>query len=235
MSAPRVYAAIIAVSAELARTGLPKLQVNAEEEYAYRGIDDLCNRLAPLLAKHRLCILPRVLERGSVERGPANRDRLISVNLKVAFDLVSARDGSTHTIEAYGEALDAGDKGTAKAMTAAYKQAMFQTFCIPVQGADDADACTPRLKAARDEQDPDQGWDQWSVDIREMIGVCETGEAIDRVQMTYRGQLRAASKRRPELFDGIGAAVRTRREVLSGADSLTSSQPPSETRRVAHA
>ena len=44
----------------------------------------------------------------------------VNVLLRVAFDLVSVEDGSVHTVEAYGEALDEGDKGTAKAMSAAY-------------------------------------------------------------------------------------------------------------------
>ena len=46
--------------------------------------------------------------------------------------LISVEDGSSHKVEAYGEALDGGDKATAKAMSAAYKSAMVQTFCIPV-------------------------------------------------------------------------------------------------------
>ena len=53
-------------------------------------------------------------------------------------------------VETYGEALDGGDKATAKAMSAAYKAAMVQTFCIPVCGAEDADRTSHRLSP----QDP---------------------------------------------------------------------------------
>ena len=37
--------------------------------YNFRGIDDVYNTISPLLAKHGLCILPRVLARECVEHG----------------------------------------------------------------------------------------------------------------------------------------------------------------------
>jgi hypothetical protein len=214
MSAPRVYTAIAAVTTELARTGIAKSQINAAEHYAYRGIDDVMGRLAPLLARHRLCILPRVLERTSCERHGGKDGLLLSVALKVAFDLVSARDGSMHTIEAYGEALDAGDKATSKAMSAAFKYAVLQAFCVPVQGSEDADASSYRLQATDGLPDPDQGWEQWSRDIQDIVGICESAEALDRVQTTYRALLRAASKRRPDVYTAIGDAIMARRAAL---------------------
>lgn len=52
-------------------------------------------------------------------------------------------EGSVHTVCTYGEAMDSADKATNKAMSAAYKYAAFQTFCIPTEGDNDADATTP--------------------------------------------------------------------------------------------
>src|SRR5687768_2004268 len=140
MTGPRIYRTINAVMASLTHSGIPKAHTNVQEQYQYRSIDDVLNRMAPLFAKHRLCVLPRVLERITVDRKSAKDEFLVSVALKVAFDLVSAVDQSRHTVEAYGEALDAGDKATSKAMSAAYKAAMLQTFCIPLVGTEDADA-----------------------------------------------------------------------------------------------
>jgi hypothetical protein len=211
MTVPKIYAAISAVTAELAGTGIAKAHVNLQEQYAYRSIDDVMKRLAPALARHRVCILPRVLARESCERAGPGETLLVSVTLKVAFDFVSARDGSSHTVEAIGEALDGGDKGTSKAMSAAYKQAVLQAFCIPVEAAEDADAATARMKVSTEQPDPDQGWEQWSLDIQDMIRVCETEEALDRIQNTYRALLRAASKRRRDLYEAIGAAMQARR------------------------
>jgi hypothetical protein len=215
MSIPRVYAAINAVSAELARAGIPKAHTNFNEQYQYRGIDDVYNRLAPLLAAHKLCILPRVLERVCTDRTGVNGDLLVNVTLRIAFDLVSVEDGSSHIIEAYGEALDAGDKATSKAMTAAYKYAILQTFCIPVSEAEDADATTHKLSQSSHVPEPVQGWEQWVKDIAEMVRICETLEAIDRVQNSNRHLLKALSRERPELYAALGAAISRGRSNVS--------------------
>ena len=112
--------------------GIAKRHRNERDDYRYRSIDDVVIRLSPLLAKHKLCVLPRVLERTSAERAGDGDLLLVSVTLRIAFDLVSSADGSSHTIEAFGEALDACDKATAKAMSSAYKYALLQAFCVPV-------------------------------------------------------------------------------------------------------
>src|SRR5690349_16737248 len=177
MAAPSVYAAINAITAELASAGIPKSRFNEVDEYRYRSIDDVLNRLAPLLAKHRLCVLPRVTKRQVIERQD-DEQLLVDVVLKMAFSLVSADDGSSHLVEAYGEALDAGDKGTAKAMSAAYKSAMIQVFCIPVGDLEDADATSHRLAAKTHVPEPVQGWEQWARDIQDIVAVCESEAAI---------------------------------------------------------
>ena len=147
-----VYAAIAAVQDELARIGISKDKKNAMQGYNFRGIDDVYNVLAPVLAKNKLCILPRVLSRDCVERQTAKGGVLFYVIVACEFDLVSAVDGSKHTVKTYGEAMDSSDKATNKAMSAAYKYAAFQTFCIPVD-AEDADATTPEVNAKPQEPD----------------------------------------------------------------------------------
>jgi hypothetical protein len=134
-----------------------------------------------------------------------------------------------HVVEAYGEALDAGDKATSKAMSAAYKQAVVQLFCIPLQGSDDADASTHRIVRSQELADPDQGWDQWSLDIRDIIGICETEEAIRRVQSTYGSLLRAASKRRPDVFALIGDAISARKSSITALVSKPVAAPKKAT------
>lgn len=214
MSIPRIYAAINAVACELAKDGLAKGHINLDDQYAYRGIDDVYNRLGPVLSRNRLCVLPRVLERTSCERSGTLGDIVLHVTLKVAFDFVSVEDGSLHTIEAFGEALDPSDKGTAKAMQSAFKYALLQTFCIPL-GAEDADAVSPRLKAPLHTPEPVQGWDQWAQDVRDMIRGCQSKDAIGRVQDRQRGLLVALSRERSELYAAIGAAVAERRAQLA--------------------
>ena len=60
----KVYKAINAVQTELSTIGITKDRTNLQGSgYKFRGIDDVYNAISPLLAKHGLCILPRVLTR----------------------------------------------------------------------------------------------------------------------------------------------------------------------------
>lgn len=138
-----VYQAINKVQAELSTTGISKDRTNTQGSgYKFRGIDDVYNAVAPLLAKHGLCIIPRMLSRTCDERQSKNGGALFYVTVEAEFDFVSAEDGSKATARTFGEAMDSGDKATNKAMSAAYKYAAFQTFSIPTEGDNDADAHT---------------------------------------------------------------------------------------------
>lgn len=217
-----VYRAINAVAAELAKAGIPKTHRHETEDYEYRSIDDVLNRLAPLLAKHRLCVLPRVLHRAASSRRTDQGTSLTMVELKVAFDFISADDGSRHTIKVFAEALDGADKATAKAMAAAFKIAMIQSLCIPVPGNEDADRRTPKLKKQVHDSEPVQGWPQWAADVIDMIGICESEQALVRVQDGKRAELKAISRERNELYVSIGDAFAARRATLAGRGKVVS-------------
>lgn len=143
---PKVYAAISAVQAQLAIEGIAKDSRNAQQGYNFRGIDAVYNALSPILALHKLCILPRILKREVVERESAANKALFYVTVEAEFDIVAAEDGSKHIVRTFGEAMDSGDKATNKAMSAAYKYAVMQAFAIPTQGDNDADATTHDVK-----------------------------------------------------------------------------------------
>lgn len=137
-----VYKRIAAVSAKMAQEGISKARNNQQQGYKFRGIDDVYNALAPALAANELVILPRVLNREVTERQTTKGGNLFYVVIEAEFDIVAASDGSKHTIKTYGEAMDSADKATNKAMSAAYKYAAMQAFCIPTEGDNDADAHT---------------------------------------------------------------------------------------------
>ena len=217
MSAPAVYKAITAISGDLSGIGIAKRHRNERDDYRYRSIDDVLNRLSPLLAKHKLCVLPRVLERTASDRVGDGDLMLVGVALKVAFDLVSSVDGSSHTVEAFGEALDASDKATAKAMSSAYKHAMLQALCVPVAQIDDADAGSYRLKRSRShQQEPVEGWVMWTSGIIDIIESCTTSEALERLQDRQRPLLKAISREQPDLYAQLGTAFGKRAAVLKG-------------------
>ena len=135
-----VYQAINEVTAALAREGISKSRKNEQQNFKFRGIDDVYNAIAPIVATAKLCILPRVVERTVTERPTKSGGVSTYAVLTVEFDLVSAVDGSTHTIRTMGEAMDTADKATNKAMSAATKYACIIAFQIPTEGDNDADA-----------------------------------------------------------------------------------------------
>ena len=139
---PDVYRAISQVIKDISRDGISKGRRNEQQGYAFRGIDDIYNALSGLIAAADLCILPRMSERRQEERQTAKGGVLFYVTVRAEFDFVSVRDGSTHTVSMYGEAMDSADKATNKAMSAAYKYACMQVFCIPTEGMEDADGQT---------------------------------------------------------------------------------------------
>jgi hypothetical protein len=226
MSAPQVYRAITAIATELSGAGIPKRHRNERDDYRYRSIDDVLNRLSPLLARHKLCVLPRVLERTSTDRVGDGDLLLVGVTLRVAFDLVSSTDGSSHSIEAFGEALDASDKATAKAMSSAYKHAMLQAFCVPVAQIEDADASSHRLKRSRTHpREPVEGWAMWTSGIVDIVESCASVEAIERLQQRQRPLLKAVSREQPDLYAQIGAAFARRTAELNGEGCAISRAP----------
>ncbi|WP_038887922.1 ERF family protein [Cronobacter dublinensis] len=149
MTEKLVYQAISAVAKEMAATGISKNRTNTQQNFKFRGIDQVYNALAPALVNHGLLILPRITERTVTERTTPKGTVLFYVVVKAEFDFVSTKDGSVHTVVTYGEAMDSGDKATNKAMSIAYKYAAFQAFCIPTEEtAIDADAEVHHIQPA---------------------------------------------------------------------------------------
>ena len=161
----KVYEKIANITADLSKIGISKDSKNQSQGYKFRGIDQVYGALSPLLAKHGLCILPRVTARDVVERQNRQGGALFYVTLSVEFDFVAAEDGSKHTVVTIGEAMDSGDKASNKAMSAAYKYAAFQAFCIPTEGDNDADGTTHEVAA------PDPA-------ILERINACEDKKSL---------------------------------------------------------
>lgn len=144
-----VLKAINKVQAELAKEGIGKDRKNQAQGYSFRGIDDMYNVLSPLLARHGIVVLPSYSERQVVEREGKNGGALFYTTLRGDFTLRSAEDGSEVKVTTYGEAMDSGDKATNKAMSAALKYAFMQTFTIPTEGDNDADAQTHEVRPAQ--------------------------------------------------------------------------------------
>lgn len=135
----KVYHCINQVMRDMASQGIQKDRKNQQQGYNFRGIDDVYNALSSSMSKHGLVVLPRVMQRECVERTTAKGTALYYVTVEVEFDFVAAEDGSKHTVKTFGEAMDSADKATNKAMSAAYKYAALQAFCIPTEGDNDTE------------------------------------------------------------------------------------------------
>ena len=136
----KVFQAITKVQRELAKDGIAKDRQTSQ--YKFRGIDDIYNAIATILADSGVCIMPRMLSRTQESITTKNGTVMYHVVVEAEFDFVAAEDASKHTVKTWGEAFDSGDKATNKAMTAAHKYALLQTFTIPTEGDNDADATT---------------------------------------------------------------------------------------------
>ena len=128
-----------------------KDQKNTQQGFKFRGIDQFVNALYPALTKHGVFMSPRAVSfthelkdvvRGS---GKAGVDKHVSIMMEYDF---YAEDGSKVTVGPVpAEGLDSGDKATNKALSAALKYALIQTFSIPTEDMAEADFESPEIGA----------------------------------------------------------------------------------------
>lgn len=147
--AKHVFAGILDVMQSLSKDGIAKERENEQQRYNFRGIDDVYNALSSKLCAARIAVFPSysghvVAQRGETKAGA----KVYAATVIGDFRIVSAVDGSEVTVTFPGEATDNADKATNKAMSAAFKYMCMQTFCIPTEGDNDADARTIEVARA---------------------------------------------------------------------------------------
>ncbi len=138
--AMNIYQSINAILNEVEAVG--KTKENTVQHFKFRGIDDVMNAIHPLLAKHKVFVVPEVLRREREERQSTKGGNLIYSICDIKFKFY-AEDGSSIEAITTGEGMDSGDKATNKAMAIAFKYALFQVFCIPTEEMKDPDSDTP--------------------------------------------------------------------------------------------
>ena len=117
---------------------------NTFDNYKFRSIDDVYNKLQPVLSKHEVFFVPCVLDSKEELYESQKGNRQVRVKLKVKYTFYSS-DGSSFESDVEGEAIDRGDKATNKAMQAALKYMLLQVFCIAIESSGDPDADSPSL------------------------------------------------------------------------------------------
>lgn len=139
MSKSRIHTLIPKVIKDLGP--IDKKGWNEDDQYAFRLIDEVCQKIQPLFVKHNVFCVPELLDSREENLG----DEGVRVVVKVRYKLF-ASDGSAFEATVPGEAIDDSDKALKKAMTAAFKTMITQVFCLAVgvKGLDTA-ATSPRL------------------------------------------------------------------------------------------
>lgn len=143
--AEQIYALMNKVMADIG--AVPKGQRNAAQGYNFRGIDDALAAVQPVLVKHGIILVPEVIASdvrdASIGKNATPGARVV-LTVKHTF---FAPDGSSVSAVTVGEGLDTSDKACNKAMSGAFKYAIFETFCIPTdeQACHDSDHESPQI------------------------------------------------------------------------------------------
>ena len=128
-----IYRKLLAIKKDLGAIGKNHdFTIGDRKQYSFRGIDDVVNNLFPLLNRHGVGIKTKVLQ--NAEEYKTNDKGKIVKNTRVIMEYTFfAEDGSEVSCQMPAEGTDNSDKGTNKALSAAFKYCLFQCFCIPTE------------------------------------------------------------------------------------------------------
>ena len=142
-----IYKKMNEVMKEIKSVG--KDQTNTMQGFKFRGIDQFVNALYPALTKHGVFMVPSLVneshELKDVVRsnGKTAVDKHVHISMSYTF---YAEDGSNVVVGPIpAEGLDSGDKATNKALSAALKYALIQTFSVPTVDMAEGDLDSPEI------------------------------------------------------------------------------------------
>lgn len=181
---------------------------NKTQSYNFRGIDAVLNRVGPAFRAHG--IVPKPILKDVVyenilvgeKRTPMTR---CTVKVKYRF---KGPGGDHEDVTVPGEAFDSGDKGTAKAMSVAYRIALIQLLALPTTEPDPDESSYERAPAAVTDQ-------RWLSAVRQRIADATDHDALNVIgadigAQADAGQLAPADGDRLRAeFDARWAALAT--------------------------
>lgn len=134
----KIQTALNAAMRDIAKIGIAKLKSAnlGGANVKFRGVDDAMNELSPIMVNNGITVAPRYSELTVNERAKAEAGKFTRfVTIKGTFTF-TAEDDSSVTSEAYGEAMDSGDKAVIKAQSVSFRTALFQLFVVPTMSMD---------------------------------------------------------------------------------------------------
>lgn len=130
---PTVHEALLSVMADVRAVG--KDDYNQQQKFKFRGVDAVVNAVAPALRKHGVICFPRVTDLRVSARPAKSGGQLNVVHVTVEYTFIGP-SGDSITGSTSAEAMDSGDKATAKAMSVAYRTWWLQALCLPTDEPD---------------------------------------------------------------------------------------------------
>lgn len=135
--------AIAAVSLAVSRIGIDKSNRNQIQKFNFRSVDQVFQTMSPILSDVGLLMLPNVESCETSEIHPRDERKATQhkATIRVRYDLrlASSDPGDVISVTVYAQGLDVSDKAVSKALSAAFKYAVFQTFVVPLEGCVDPD------------------------------------------------------------------------------------------------
>uniref|UniRef100_UPI00036B213D ERF family protein n=1 Tax=Nocardiopsis lucentensis TaxID=53441 RepID=UPI00036B213D len=157
-----------------------KDDTNTHHRYQFRGIDAVMKHVHAAQIKVGVTILPTVLSRTTSVNG-----KMRSTELEVRYRFTAIEDGSYTDIVVWGEAADAQDKSTSKAMSMALKYGLVQALMIPTEDIDDGDTDSPVVDrsqpAPRREAPPTPEEREFVDQVTGLIAAANSTEELNRL------------------------------------------------------
>lgn len=135
---------ILAVMHEV--QGVAKRDRNSAQGFNFRGIDAVVNKVGPALRAAGGFILPEIVNEQHSTALTAKGSQINVVHLTVKFGIYGL-DGEPIVGSVAAEAMDSGDKATAKAMSVALRTFLLQVLALPT---DEPDPDSFTYEASRD-------------------------------------------------------------------------------------
>lgn len=126
--------ALVAVMADV--RAVAKRDRNGHQGFDFRGVDAVVNAVAPALRKHGVVVYPSGVQQHQVEHAQTKNGAVNYIH-RIRVDYTFAGpEGDTITTQVEAEAMDMQDKGTAKAMSVAFRTVLLQALCLPTDEPD---------------------------------------------------------------------------------------------------
>jgi hypothetical protein len=213
---PTIFEIFADVKREVAAVGRDSR--NIQQGFMYRSADAVVNAAAPALDKYGVITVPHLDKQtyDIVEIGN-NRTRMSHALVEVTYTFYGPR-GDSFPAKVAGEAMDNGDKATAKAMTVAYRIALSQALNLPTHEPDpDSDSYERSPAAPKDRpEEPRQPWlapdDPWRAKVAAVQSIEDANKAFADLEASVSaGEIsRHRADAAKALLDGRVAEIRHR-------------------------